>query len=204
MSVEPVVSGPLYFTEFQHGQRVNGFPHEVPSGGGILTLGVLEGFLYLTEKFAVMLWVPLSFFGCSLMCLHIREWSVSQSAWWLLQVERTLLRLVITRSSWCHLRDQGCFHLIWCCNLQGVGYVQIVNGAKFQKSLSIFVHTAENRDVQDKGTRLRKFQLEIQRAGDFLVFCLDLSGARLIHLSCSELLGPKHRSRQSGSWWVSP
>ena len=55
MSVEPVVTGPLYFAEFQHGQRVNGFLQEVPSGGGILTLGVLEGFLYLTDKFAVML-----------------------------------------------------------------------------------------------------------------------------------------------------
>ena len=154
MSVEPVVTGPLYFAEFQHGQRVNGFPHEVPSGGGILTLGVLEGFLYLTENFAVMLWVPLSFFGCSLMSLHTREWSVSQSVLWLLQVERTLLRLVITRSSWCHLRDQGCFHVIWCCGLQSVGYAQIVHGAKFQKSLSIFVHSAGNRDVQDKRTRL--------------------------------------------------
>lgn len=55
MSVEPVVTGPLYFAEFQHGQRVNGFLQEVPSGDGILTLGVLEGFLYLTDKFAVML-----------------------------------------------------------------------------------------------------------------------------------------------------
>lgn len=55
MSVEPVVTGPLYFAKCEHGQRVNGFPHEVPSGGGILTLGVLEGFLYLTEKFALTL-----------------------------------------------------------------------------------------------------------------------------------------------------
>ena len=51
---------------------------------------------------------------------------------------------------------------------------------------------------------VRTFQLEIQRAGDFLFFVLGLSGARLIHLSCGELLGPKHRSRQGGSWWVSP
>ena len=54
------------------------------------------------------------------------------------------------------------------------------------------------------GNLVRTFQLEIQRAGDFLFFFLDLSGARLIHLSYSELLGPKHRSRQGGSGWVSP
>ena len=39
------------------GRIVNGLPHEVPSGDGILTLGVLEGLLYLAEEFAPILWV---------------------------------------------------------------------------------------------------------------------------------------------------
>ena len=50
------------------------------------------------------------------------------------------------------------------------------------------------------GNLVRTFQLEIQRAGDFFFFFLDFSGARLIHLSCGELLGPEHPSKQGGSW----
>ena len=34
---------------------MDGLPQEVPPGGGILTLGVLEGFLYLAEEFALTL-----------------------------------------------------------------------------------------------------------------------------------------------------
>ena len=34
---------------------MNGLPHEVPSGDGILILGVLEGLLYLAEEFAPIL-----------------------------------------------------------------------------------------------------------------------------------------------------
>ena len=36
---------------------MNGLPHEVPSGDSLLTLGVLEGFVYLAEEFALMLLV---------------------------------------------------------------------------------------------------------------------------------------------------
>ena len=34
---------------------MDGLPQEVPPGGGILTLGGLEGFLYLAEEFALTL-----------------------------------------------------------------------------------------------------------------------------------------------------
>ena len=34
---------------------MDGLPPEVPPGGGILTLRVLEGFLYLAEEFALTL-----------------------------------------------------------------------------------------------------------------------------------------------------
>ena len=66
------------------GWRVNGLPHEVPSGNSILTLGVLGGFLYLAEEFALMLWVRS--LGCvSCLCgeflwLHTKPWSLSQIA----------------------------------------------------------------------------------------------------------------------------
>ena len=34
---------------------MDGLPQKVPPGGGILTLGVLEGFVYLAEEFALTL-----------------------------------------------------------------------------------------------------------------------------------------------------
>ena len=46
---------PVHSAESRHGRRVDGLPQEVPPGGGILTLGVLEGFLYLAEEFALTL-----------------------------------------------------------------------------------------------------------------------------------------------------
>ena len=46
---------PVHSVESRHGRRVDGLPQEVPPGGGILTLGVLEGFLYLAEEFALTL-----------------------------------------------------------------------------------------------------------------------------------------------------
>ena len=46
---------PVHSDESRHGRRVDGLPQEVPPGGGILTLGVLEGFLYLAEEFALTL-----------------------------------------------------------------------------------------------------------------------------------------------------
>ena len=50
-------------------------------------------------------------FGGSLTSLHIREWSVSQSALLKLRVMSTLFRvarLVTIRSSWCQWCDLGC------------------------------------------------------------------------------------------------
>ena len=46
---------PVHSAESRHGRRVDGLPQEVPPGGGILTLGVLEGFVYLAEEFALTL-----------------------------------------------------------------------------------------------------------------------------------------------------
>ena len=46
---------PVHSAESRHGRRVDGLPQEVPPGGGILTLGVLEGFLYFAEEFALTL-----------------------------------------------------------------------------------------------------------------------------------------------------
>lgn len=40
------------------------------------------------------------------------------------------------------------------------------------------------------GNLVRTFQLEIQRAGDFLFFFLDLSGARLIPLVMRRVIRP--------------
>ena len=46
---------PVHSAESGHGRRVDGLPQEFPPGGGILTLGVLEDFLYLAEEFALTL-----------------------------------------------------------------------------------------------------------------------------------------------------
>lgn len=43
--VEPVATWPLLSAEGRHGRRVDGLPQDVPAGSGILTQGVLEGFL---------------------------------------------------------------------------------------------------------------------------------------------------------------
>jgi len=53
--VEPVATWPLLSAEGRHGRRVDGFPQDVPPGSGILTQGVLEGFLEDTQVFALTL-----------------------------------------------------------------------------------------------------------------------------------------------------
>ena len=46
---------PVRSAESRHGRGVDGLRQEVPPGGGILTLGVLEGFVYLAEEFVLTL-----------------------------------------------------------------------------------------------------------------------------------------------------
>lgn len=53
--VEPVATWPLLSAEGRHGRRVDCLPQDVPPGSGILTQGVLEGFLEDPQVFALTL-----------------------------------------------------------------------------------------------------------------------------------------------------
>ena len=53
--IEPVATWPLLSSEGRRGRRVDGLPQDVPPGSGILTQGVLEGFLEDPQVFALTL-----------------------------------------------------------------------------------------------------------------------------------------------------